>query len=33
LKRALVETRPDEADRERMLATISDWNRIRPSVD
>jgi hypothetical protein len=33
LKRALVETRPDEADRERMLATISDWNRVQPSVD
>ncbi len=33
LKRALVETRPDEADRERMLATISDWNRPQPSMD
>ena len=33
LKRALVETRPDEADRERMLATISDWNRVPPRLE
>ncbi|HEV8000324.1 MAG TPA: hypothetical protein VGP63_10620 [Planctomycetaceae bacterium] len=33
LKRALVETRPDEADRERMLATISDWNHVPPRVE
>jgi hypothetical protein len=33
LRRALVETRPDEADRERMLAAIADWNRKRPAID
>ncbi|HXY37050.1 MAG TPA: hypothetical protein VEI07_22675 [Planctomycetaceae bacterium] len=33
LRRALVETRPDEADRERMLAAIADWNRTGPTVD
>jgi hypothetical protein len=29
LRRALKDTRPDEADRERMLATIADWSRTR----
>jgi hypothetical protein len=33
LRRALVETRPDEADRERMLTAIAEWNRKRPTVD
>jgi hypothetical protein len=33
LKRALWETRPDEADRERMLSTIADWNGSRQTVD
>jgi hypothetical protein len=33
LRRALVETRPDNADRERMLAAIADWNRKRPTLD
>jgi protein O-mannosyl-transferase len=33
LKRALVDTRPDEADRERMLEAIADWNRIPPAVN
>jgi hypothetical protein len=33
LRRALVETRPDDADRERMLTAIAEWNRKRPTVD
>jgi protein O-mannosyl-transferase len=33
LRRALSETRPDEADRERMHAAIADWTHLRPSVD
>jgi hypothetical protein len=33
LKRALDETRPDEADRERILTAIADWERVRPAVD
>ena len=33
LKRALRETGPDAADRERMLATITEWDRARRAVD
>jgi hypothetical protein len=33
LKRALLETRPDQADRERMLAAIAEWNQPHPTVD
>jgi protein O-mannosyl-transferase len=33
LKLALVETRPDEADRARILTAIADWERVRPAVD
>ena len=29
LQRTLVDTRPDEADRERIQATITDWTRAR----
>jgi hypothetical protein len=33
LRRALVETRPDQADRERILSSLADWDRVWPTVD